>query len=93
MESSLELLKMDAKIAKEEIKEEQITASVNGVVTYVDSKAEGTYGTEGEAAVKIEGKKKNRFEANSKYASHCKEGDTVTIEVKGQEYKATNKTR
>ena len=91
LESSLELLKMDAKIAKEEIKEEQITASVNGVVTYVDSKAEGTYGTEGEAAVKIEGKKKNRFEANSKYASHCKEGDTVTIEVKGQEYKATIK--
>ena len=63
LESSLELLKMDAKIAKEEIKEEQITASVNGVVTYVDSK----------------------------YASHCKEGDTVTIEVKGQEYKATIK--
>lgn len=58
LESSLELLKMDAKIAKEEIKEEQITASVNGVVTYVDSKAEGTYGTEGEAAVKIEGKKR-----------------------------------
>ena len=39
LESSLELLKMDAKIAKEEIEEEQITASVNGVVTYVDSKA------------------------------------------------------
>ena len=91
LESSLELLKMDAKIAKEEIEEEQITASVNGVVTYVDSKAEGTYGTEGEAAIKIEGKKKNRFEANSKYASHCKEGDIVTIEVRGQEYKATVK--
>lgn len=41
---------------------------------------------------RIEGKKKNRFEANSKYASHCKEGDTVTIEVKGQEYKADDKT-
>ncbi|MDD5994968.1 MAG: efflux RND transporter periplasmic adaptor subunit [Clostridiales bacterium] len=91
LESSLELLKMDAQIAKEEIEEEQITASVNGVVTYVDSKAEGTYGTEGEAAIKIEGKKKNRFEANSKYASHCKEGDIVTIEVRGQEYKATVK--
>lgn len=91
LESSLELLKMDAKIAKEEIEEEQITASVNGVVTYVDSKAEGTYGTEGEAAIKIEGKKKNRFEANSKYASHCKDGDIVTIEVRGQEYKATVK--
>ena len=91
LESSLELLKMDAKIAKEEIEEEQITASVNGVVTYVDSKAEGTYGTEGEAAIKSEGKKKNRFEANSKYASHCKEGDIVTIEVRGQEYKATVK--
>lgn len=91
LESSLELLKMDAKIAKEEIEEEQITASVNGVVTYVDSKAEGTYGTEGEAAIKIEGKKKNRFEANNKYASHCKEGDIVTIEVRGQEYKATVK--
>lgn len=91
LESSLELLKMDAKIAKEEIEEEQITASVNGVVTYVDSKAEGTYGTEGEAAIKIEGKKKNRFEANSKYASYCKEGDIVTIEVRGQEYKATVK--
>lgn len=91
LESSLELLKMDAKIAKEEIEEEQITASVNGVVTYVDSKAEGTYGTEDKAAIKIEGKKKNRFEANSKYASHCKEGDIVTIEVRGQEYKATVK--
>lgn len=90
-ESSLKLLKIDAKIAKEEIEEEEITASVSGVVTYVDKSAEGTYGKSDEPTIKIEGAKKNRFEANSEYASHCKDGEVVTIEVLGQEYKATVK--
>lgn len=90
-ESSLQLLRMDAKIAKEEIEAEEITASVSGVVTFVDQDAVGTYGDAEEPTIIIEGAKKNRFEANSKYASHCKNGDVVTIEVKGQEYKATVK--
>lgn len=88
-ESSLKLLRMDAKIAREEIEEEQITASVSGVVTFVDTEAVGTYGDAEKPVVKIEGAKRNRFEANSEYASHCKEGDVVTIEVNAQEYKAT----
>lgn len=88
-ESSLKLLRMDAKIAKEEIEDEDVNASVSGVVTYVDSKAVGTFGKTDDPTIIIEGKKKNRFEANSKYASHCKDGDEVTIDVKGQEYKAT----
>ncbi len=88
-ESSLKLTRMDARIAREEIEAEEITASVNGVVTFVDQKAEGTFGDSSEPTVIIEGATKNRFEANSKYASYCKEGDVVTVEVKGMEYKAT----
>lgn len=88
-ESSLKLTKMDARIAREEIEEEEITASVNGVVTFVDEEVEGTFGDSTKAAVIIEGATKNRFEANSKYASHCRDGDVVTVEVKGMEYKAT----
>ncbi len=90
-ESSLKLLRMDAKIAREEIEAEEVTASVSGVVTYVDKDAVGTFGDEEEPTIIIEGAKRNRFEANSEYASHCKAGDVVTIEVKGQEYKATVK--
>nr|MBP3598758.1 efflux RND transporter periplasmic adaptor subunit [Eubacterium sp.] len=90
-ESSLKLLRMDAKIAREEIEAEEITASVSGVVTFVDESAVGTYGDLEEPTIIIEGAKKNRFEANSELASHCKAGDVVTIEVKGQEYKATVK--
>lgn len=87
-ESSLQLLEMDAKIAREEIEEEEVTASVSGKVTFVDTEATGTFGKSDEATVIIEGAEKNRFEANSEYASHCKAGDVVTIDVKGQEYKA-----
>lgn len=88
-ESSLKLLRMDAKIAQEEIDEEKITASVAGIVTYVDESVEGAIGDSTKPVVKIEGKKKNRFEAKSKYADRCQEGDVVTIEVNTQEYKAT----
>ena len=88
-ESSLKLTRMDARIAREEIEAEEITASVNGIVTFVDQEAEGTFGDSTKPTVIIEGATKNRFEANSKYASHCKEGDVVTVEVKGMEYKAT----
>lgn len=90
-ESSLKLLRMDEKIAKEEIQEQEVTASVDGVVTYVDGAVEGAIGDSEKPVVKIEGKKKNRFEANSKYAEQCREGDIVTIEVNTQEYKATIK--
>lgn len=90
-ESSLKLLRMDAKIAKEEIEDEEIRATVSGVVTFVEEDAVGTYGNEKEPMIIIEGAVRNRFEANSKYASKCKEGDVVTIDVKGQEYKATIK--
>ncbi len=87
-ESSLELTRLDAKIAKEEIQDEEVVASVSGVVTFADGGAEGTYGSTEEPVVKIEGATKNRFEATSKYASHCKDGDVVTILVNAQEYKA-----
>ncbi len=59
------------------------------MVTFVDEQAEGTFGKSEEAVVKIEGESKNRFEANSEYASKCKDGEVVTIEVNAQEYKAT----
>ncbi len=88
-ESSLKLLQMDAKIAREEIDNEKVTATENGVVTYVDSAAEGSYGDIDKAIVKIEGASKNRFEASSEYASQCKDGDVVTIDGLAQEYKAT----
>lgn len=88
-ESSLKLLKMDEKIAKEEIEDEEVTASVDGVVTYVNKAAEGTYGNGDKPVVKIEGKTRNRFEASSEYASKCKDGEVVTIEINAQEYKAT----
>lgn len=88
-ESSLKLLRMDAKIAQEEISAEEVTASVRGVVTYVDEKAEGVIGDSEKPVIKIEGAQKNRFEAQSKYASHCKDGELVTIEINAQEYKAT----
>lgn len=88
-ESSLKLLKMDEKIAKEEIEDEEVTASVDGVVTYVNEEAEGTYGNSDKPVVKIEGKTQNRFEASSEYASKCKDGEVVTIEINAQEYKAT----
>lgn len=87
-ESSLQLLEMDAKIAREEIEEEEVTATVSGKVTFVDEDATGTFGKSDEPTVIIEGAKRNRFEASSKYASRCKDGDVVTIDVKGQEYKA-----
>ncbi len=87
-QSSLQLLEMDAKIAREEIEEEEVRATVSGKVTFVDEDATGTFGKSDEPTVIIEGAKKNRFEANSKYASRCKEGEVVTIDVKGQEYKA-----
>lgn len=90
-ESSLKLLRIDAKIAKEEIEDEEVRATVSGVVTFVDEDAVQTYGDDKEPTIIIEGAVRNRFEANSKYAFHCKEGDVVTIDVKGQEYKATVK--
>lgn len=89
--SSLELTEMDAKIAREEIEAEEVTAGVSGKVTFVDKDAVGTYGSSEEPTIIIEGKQKNRFEASSEYASKCKDGETVTVDVKGQEYKVTVK--
>lgn len=88
-ESNLMLLRMDAKIAQEESEAEEVTASVSGVVTYVDKKAEGVMGDSEKAVIKIEGAQKNRFEAESKYASHCRDGELVTVVVNTQEYKVT----
>lgn len=90
-QSSLRLAQMDAKLAKEEIAEGEVTASVDGVIKMVDRKAIGNFGVEDEPIIKIQGKKKNRFEASSKYASYVKDGETVTINIKGQDYKATVK--
>ncbi len=91
MESNLKLLRMDVTIAKEEIDEGKVRASVSGRVKFVAKDAVDTYGDLENPTIIIEGKAKNRFEANSEYASHCKDGDVVSVDIRGQEYKATVK--
>ncbi|WP_026834568.1 efflux RND transporter periplasmic adaptor subunit [Eubacterium xylanophilum] len=90
-ESSLKLAKLDKKIAKEEIEEGDVTASVDGTIKKIDTAMIGGYGDPEKPLVVIEGKKKNRFEANSKFAKYCKEGQVVSIDVKGHEHKAVIK--
>ncbi len=87
-ESNMELLKMDVKIAKEEIEAEEVTASVSGRVKELEKGMVGTYGNGEEPIMVIEGKKRNRFKATSEFVKYCKDKQSCTISVRGQEYKA-----
>jgi multidrug efflux pump subunit AcrA (membrane-fusion protein) len=85
--SSLALLKLDVKAAKEELDLDVIPAETDGRVTSVDTSFEGGFATEEDVLLVIEGKKKNRFRAKTSYASRFHDGEEVTVSVGGQLYK------
>lgn len=90
-ESTLKLTRLDLKSAQEEIKADCVTSDIDGTVTKVDRSFEGGYADIGDVVVVIQGKKRNRFRAKTKYASRLKEGQEVTLTVQGQQYKTTVK--
>lgn len=87
--SSLELLKLDIRSAKEELEMNTLAADIDGRITMADTSFEGGFATEDNVLMVIEGKKKNRFRAKTKFASHFKNGEEVIVTVGGQQYKAT----
>lgn len=90
-ESGLKLIKLDLEEAKDEIENNEITATIDGTVTMADSSFDGGYATEDDVLVTVQGKKRNRFRAKTEYGSHFKDGEEITITVLGQQYKATVK--
>lgn len=87
-QSSLELAKLDLKSAKEERKTGNVYAGITGKAVQVNTSLEGGYADSDEAVVVLQGKKKNRFRAVTKYASYFKQGEEVTITVAGRRYRA-----
>lgn len=90
-ESSLKLTRLDLQSAQEEIESNHVTSEISGTVTFVDSSFDGGYAAEDDVLVVVQGKKRNRFRANTKYGSQFKEGQEVIITVAGQQYKANVK--
>lgn len=90
-ESSLELIKLDIKEAKEELEYSTLTAEIDGRVTKLDKSFEGGFASENDVLMVLEGKKKNRFRARTKYASSFKNGQQLSIMVSGRQYKVTVK--
>lgn len=86
-ETSLELVRLDLKQAKEDIELEDYTADVDGTITYVDKSLEDGYAGYSDIIVTVEGAKRNRFYAETEYADRFKDGQEVTIMVSGQEYR------
>lgn len=88
-ESSLELLQLDIKSAREELEYNTLTADIDGRITEIDTSFVGGFADGDDILMVIEGKKKNRFRAKTKYASRFKDGEEVIITVNGQQCKAT----
>lgn len=90
-ESSMALLKLDIKAAKEELDINTVPAEISGRITEIDRSFEGGFASEKDVLMVIEGKKRNWFRANTKYASRFREGDEVIVTVNGRQYKANVK--
>ncbi len=86
-ETSLELVRLDLKQAKEDIELEDMTADIDGTVTYVDKSLEDGYAGYSDIIVTVQGAKRNRFYAETEYANRFKDGQEVTILVSSQEYR------
>lgn len=89
--SSMALLRLDIKAAKEELAINTVPAEIGGHIVELDRSFEGGFATENDVVMVIEGKKRNRFRAKTEHASYFKNGQEVIISVGGQQYKATAK--
>ncbi len=87
-ETELKILGLELQEAKEGIEESDAMSDINGTVAEIEPGLEGATPDADTPIMVIEGKKKNRFEMKTKYASRYKDGDVVKIEVKGQDYDA-----
>lgn len=90
-ESSMALLRLDIKAAREELDINTVPAEIGGRIVEIDHSFEGGFATENDVVMVIEGKKRNRFRAKTEHASYFKNGQEVIISVGGQQYKATAK--
>ena len=90
-ESSMELLRLDVKAAKEELDINTVPSEIDGRITELDRSFEGGFASEDDVVMVIEGKKRNRFRSKTQYASYFKDGEEVIITVNGQQYKANVK--
>lgn len=88
-ETSLKLVRLDLKSAKEEIEENNVTSDIDGIVTKVDNSFNGGYATDEDVLVVVQGKKRNRFRAKTSYASYFKEGQKVMITCGGHQYRVS----
>lgn len=86
-QSSMRLAQLDMKEAQEEINAAVITSEVAGTVVLADHSFDGGYATSNNVLVKIQGKKKNRFSCESKYADRFQNGQEVVVTVSGVEYR------
>lgn len=86
-QSSMQLTQLDMKEAQEEINAAVITSEMAGTVVLADNSFEGGYATSNNVLVKIQGKKKNRFSCESKYADRFQNGQEVVVTVSGVEYR------
>lgn len=86
-QSSMELAQLDMKEAQEEIDGAVVRSEAAGTVVVADHSFDGGFANSNNVLVKIQGKKKNRFSCQTKYADHFKNGDEVIVTVSGVEYK------
>lgn len=80
-ETELKILRLEKEEAEESIKEYDLTAPVDGKITYLEPNMEGKTGNMEDTVIKITGTAKNRFEATTKYAEKFKDGDVVKVTV------------
>lgn len=90
-QSSMQLAQLDIKEAEETIRGAVITSDVAGKVVFVDHSFDGGYATEENLLVKVQGKKKNRFLCQTKYADKFRNGQSVVVTVAGAQYECSVK--
>ena len=88
-QTQLKILNLELEDAKAGIEESDGLSEIGGTVSEIAKGLVDSTPELDETLITIEGKKKNRFEIKSEYASRYQAGDVVKIDVKGQEYEAS----
>lgn len=92
-QTQLKIQNLELEESKAGIEENDGLSELDGRVTKIMTAIKGSTPEAQDVLVTVEGKAKNRFYAKTKYASTYKDGQEVTIDVKGQEYKAIVKKK
>ncbi len=85
-QSSLKLARLDLEAAEEEIEINETTSDIDGTVTFVDHSFDGGYAGSEDVLVTVQGKKRNRFRAKTKYAGSFAENQKTILTVAGHQY-------